>query len=334
MTRHILPLLLGLLFLAQAQKAAAFCQAKTCDAADLTQHCQLDSKTDCVLSGQPLFWSSSCVTFSLQQAAAPSAGIDYSAAKASLERALQAWTHVSCDGKAPSLRLTLSAPVSCDASEYNKDRKNANIVIFREDEWPYEGGEDALGLTRVRFDLDSNVGELYDSDIEINAVTEPLSVGEPKPDEVDLDSLITHEVGHALGLAHSLDRQATMIAGYVSGSSGLRTLADDDVAGICSIYPPERKPSSASCEPRHGFSPACGADQPVAEAPAPAVDEPSPQSSGCTLAQSQVARNLHTRGDWPYWAAALLGVGLRRLGKNRRNEPSARHDSTKARDSV
>jgi hypothetical protein len=319
MTRRLCPALVALALLASAPQALAFCRATTCDSADLTQHCQVEAKTACVQSGEPLFWSSSCVTFSVQAAGAPQAGIDYAAAKASLQRALDAWTHADCGGKAPSLSFAVSDPVSCDASEYNRDGKNANIVIFREDEWPYEGGEDALGLTRVRFDLDNNVGELYDSDIEINAVTEPLSLGDPGPNEVDLDSLMTHEVGHALGLAHSLDLQATMIAGYAKGSTGLRSLGDDDIAGVCDVYPPARKAGSSSCEPRHGFSALCGAEQPAAEPPAPdpPVHEADPGSSSCALARGLADENARARG-WG-WGAALLGAYLRRVRKNGRN---------------
>jgi hypothetical protein len=302
------------LLLTTPEVALAYCPAKTCDPTDLEQRCEVDALTKCVISGESLFWSSNCVTFSIQKDAAPSAGVSYADIEASIKRAFVAWTKADCGGKSPSLRLTLSEPVSCDASEYNSKAKNANVIVFREDEWPYEGAEDALGLTRVRFDTDVNVGELFDTDIELNAVSEPLAVGEPKANEVDLDSLVTHELGHALGLAHSLDSGSTMLAGYTKGTRNARTLGDDDVAGVCETYPPGRKAASSSCEPRHGFSELCGAEQPD-EGPqiagsAGSVNDDSPNaSSGCALA----ARHPHHAG-FNGWGGALLAcLGLGRL---------------------
>ena len=174
--------------------------------------------------------------------------------------------------------------------------------MFREDEWPYVGGEDALGITFLSFDPKS--GELWDADIEVNAVAEPLSV-RPGPSDVDLDSLLTHEAGHLLGLAHSRDVAATMIAGYTAGSTSLRSLAPDDVAGLCAIYPPDRATSTTSCDPRHGYSDLCAADQP-APAPDPSPDEVT--SGGCSVA---------TRGASPFVAWLVLGVAL--LGVRRRS---------------
>ena len=100
---------------------------------------------------------------------------------------------------------------------------------------------------------------------------------------MDLDSLLTHEAGHLLGLGHTQDRAATMFPGYTRGSTGLRSLGYDDVSGLCAIYPDSRKVTSTSCLPRHGFSELCGADQPAVAASNSTNEQDSSSTGGCSL---------------------------------------------------
>jgi hypothetical protein len=53
------------------------------------------------------------------------------------------------------------------------------------------------------------------------------------PTGTDLDTVSLHEAGHTLGLDHSADVNSVMYAFY---SGARRTLTDDDVAGIRSVY--------------------------------------------------------------------------------------------------
>ncbi|HEY0462958.1 MAG TPA: matrixin family metalloprotease [Polyangiaceae bacterium] len=291
------PALLLLAGLFSTRHASAFCQATSCDPSKVD--CK-PSSAGCFSVGYPLLWASNCVSVSVQADASVSQHIDYDAAQASVTRAFDAWNNVTCTGGAPSISVLVKGPINCDASEYNEHRANANIVVFR-DPWPYVGGEDALGMTRVRFN--PNTGDIYDADIEVNAVTEPLSVGDAQPNAVDLDSLLTHEAGHLLGLGHSRDSAATMYPGYQLGSVELRTLSADDIAGLCGIYPPKRQPGSTSCEPRHGYSDLCGADQPEI---APTPDKPEPVASKCSFSPGR------TSSVGVFVLGALLAFGLRR----------------------
>jgi hypothetical protein len=70
-------------------------------------------------------------------------------------------------------------------------------------------------------------------------------------------SILTHEAGHFLGLAHSPLPNATMYAFYEQGTNDWRTLSDDDIAGICSIYPPDRAALPCDFTPPGGFAPEC-----------------------------------------------------------------------------
>jgi len=53
------------------------------------------------------------------------------------------------------------------------------------------------------------------------------------PTGTDLDTVALHEAGHTLGLNHSADAGAVMFAFY---SGARRTLIDDDIAGLRSVY--------------------------------------------------------------------------------------------------
>ncbi len=130
-------------------------------------------------------------------------------------------------------------------------------------------------------------------------------MGDPNVGQVDLDSLVTHEAGHLLGLAHTPDASATMFAGYRRGTIDLRSLEADDIAGLCAIYPPTRVASSSSCEPRHGYADRCGADQPAMNPP---PDDVSSESGGCSMAA----------GSNPPFAPALGIAALAWLLRRRR----------------
>lgn len=54
---------------------------------------------------------------------------------------------------------------------------------------------------------------------------------------IDLQSVVTHEFGHGLGLAHSPERGTVMYATYTTGTL-VRQLTGDDRAAIVSVYGP------------------------------------------------------------------------------------------------
>lgn len=169
----------------------------------------------------------------------------------------------------PSLAAHDLGDVECDATEYNRYSGNANIIMFRRNGWPYPDASTVLGLTTVTFE--SKTGIIRDVDIEINATRFEITT-EDAGVAYDLQSILTHEVGHFLGLAHSNDLEATMYAKHKGGSTELRTLADDDVAGVCLIYPPAAMPGPCDVTPDRGLKPNCGDGTP-----------PPAESSGCSL---------------------------------------------------
>jgi Matrixin len=292
-----------------APSAQAFCRTTTCDPNKLADHCQIGEDT-CVLTGKPLAWRSSCVTVGVQAMGSPKNGLGFDDVVQVVEQAFGAWMQADCGNGTPSIDVKLLGSIECGLSEYNSDVGNANIVLFREDEWPYKGAESAIGLTTTRFD--TKTGDLWDADIELNGVGARLTIGDPIQGD-DLLSVLTHEAGHFLGMSHSPDPTATMKAIYDPRADGanFRSLADDDIAGICSIYPPNRKAATSSCENRHGFSAQCGADQ-----------TPEHESKGCSLHSGAVGGGASSAtGNFSGLLGALglfSGVLGARLARRRR----------------
>jgi hypothetical protein len=180
--------------------------------------------------------------------------------------------------------------VECRKHEYNQDEGNANVFLFLDERWPHVSDMGhQFALTTTTYDVDT--GEILDADVEFNTHDWERFV------QVDLAAVVTHEVGHFLGLAHSTVPGTTMTSsGY---HPDMATLEPDDVEGVCAIYPPG-EPLSSSCPIRHGFSETCGT---------PAEDQ------GCTIGSG---RGRSATGIASGLALFALSFALRRLRRARR----------------
>ena len=290
-----------------APAAHGFCRTTTCDPSKPANQCERDSN-QCVTTGKQLGWRSSCVTIGVHQLGSPRNGLSYEDLAPVVEQAFATWMQADCGDGGPSIDVQMLGPIECGISEYNSKVGNANIVLFREDSWPYIGAANAIGLTTTRFD--TKTGDLWDADIELNGSGASFSIGDPIEGD-DLLSVLTHEAGHFLGLSHSNDLTATMKAVYDPHHDGsdFRSLSPDDVAGICEVYPPARKAATDSCENRHGFSGQCGKDQPAPN-----------DSKGCSL-NTRAGSASATRDSYASTLSSLvllLAIVRARLARRRR----------------
>jgi len=200
-----------------------------------------------------LSWPKQCVGYSLHIDADPS--ISFDDVKAIAGRSFQSWANADCgQGTKPGITIQELEPVACDEITFNIRGRNANIIAFRPDLWPYPNAPSVLALTTVTYGIDN--GYIYDVDIEVNTSNGAITITDTDV-RYDLESIITHEVGHFLGLAHSNDGTATMFAYYGGGSTSLRTLKPDDQAGVCAIYPADRQVGQCDPSPKGGLKKTC-----------------------------------------------------------------------------
>jgi len=256
-----------------------------------------DPSSGCFLQGTPLYHSSSCLPYRLRTKEAPS--LPNAQISDKLARAFAAWTAPNpvCT---PGISAIELAPVDDELIvNYVMGERGHNIVGVPPT-WPHTGGGETLSLATLTFN--ANTGEVYDVDLEINPNPAWSFEEKPPADGFDLQSALTHEVGHMLGFAHTDKPEATMFASYTPGTTTIRDLDRDDQDAVCWVYPTRsQRMGSAGLIP----STACNLAQGT---PSGGCADPE-ITHGCTIGQ---AMPRHDRSA-TIGAAALALLGLSRL---------------------
>ncbi len=296
------------------RRASAWCRTTT------TQGFEPTPDEPCDATGKPLYWASRCVGFSVQRDASAAARIDLATARDITQQAFDAWSKVECpadpvsctgpfDRGHPAIVVQDSGPVACNCVEYNGKTGNANVIVFRDAGWAECDGtakpdaDTTLALTTVTYNTET--GEIYDADMEVNTAENAITIADTGRVVYDFQSIMTHEAGHFLGLAHTqpVHDAATMFARYDKGQTFMRDPSTDDVCGICAAYPPTRA-SICDATPRRGLALECGGGDPATDTKA---------SCGCTV-PGEGGRGAHVVAGA---AAVALSLGLARRGRVR-----------------
>ena len=165
-----------------------------------------------------------------------------------LEASLSSWSEPSCS----SLEFEYIGEVSAD-----RPLSEVSQVISIAEDW--QADDSVVGLTTMTYT--DKTGLIRYGKIELNEVD--FIFIDALPDgsctfsrQYDLQSVLTHEIGHLIGLAHlsvedALEREelgedpATMSRAVDSCTIDFRTLEADDLEAACYVYPAGQ--SSRSC---------------------------------------------------------------------------------------
>lgn len=115
-----------------------------------------------------------------------------------------------------------------------------NLVTFIDETFPFAPGVLAVAAKTLKVVPGSNVARIIDADIVVNPAFARNDVGvgynNPNQGTYDIQSLITHEIGHVLGLVHSGVYNSTMFYRLDVGTK-VRSLEVDDKSWAGYKYP-------------------------------------------------------------------------------------------------
>ncbi len=194
----------------------------------------------------PLFWQYRTIV--MRPAYDTSDDVPAESVRLAVLRAMGAWSTAG-DGCSDLRFEDGGYPTGLDTNGLGAARDGENRIVWHEDEWPEELGGGTLAVTTTLYRV--STGQILDADIDVNGVgffwTDTT---EPGVADTDVQNTMTHELGHVLGLAHAIDPEATMYAESAPGDLEKRSLAPDDVEGLCHVYP--ARLATPGAPPLHG----------------------------------------------------------------------------------
>lgn len=192
------------------------------------------------LSGRGrLGWKVEMVPFSLATGQRPN-GLTEAQIEDALARAIETWSTPECS------RLKPYFSGWTDVEPQGKDGENSIAWV---DDWAERGlPADAPGNADVQYRGSDQDWEIAEADLYLNASDFEWSNEGEAP---SLEAVLTHELGHALGLLHpcepegedgapacenaSSDVEATTMFPFYDAAG--TSLSEDDIAGLCYLYP-------------------------------------------------------------------------------------------------
>ena len=205
-------------------------------------------------AGAEVHWTAAGVTIQ-RDTLAPSEQLSDDQVQKALQSALTAWSELP----ESHVKLTLGADAVNPTAK--SGTPTLNFVRFRQSDWPYE--HTMLAFTQLYTHPSS--GEIVSATIEVNEQDNHFFGPDDQPSHAsnlyDLQAVLTHEMGHLIGLGHSTDDKATMYRSTAPFDTHQRTPDDDDRQGVAALFDQSGGNdggTTPSAAPAHGCSVAPG----------------------------------------------------------------------------
>jgi MYXO-CTERM domain-containing protein len=218
-------------------EARAFCRLTACEPSK--EKCAKD-ENGCPRTGPPLSWRSLPIPYRFHRGGTEK--LDMDRVREATRRAFQTWSNVTCNGEKTSLKFEEGSdlPGSHPLTATNPPTFG---IYFRDDNWPGNDPEESLAQTNQKYGKTN--GWIDYSAIEINTTERTYKLIDSETEGIDFQAVVTHEVGHYIGFAHSSVESSIMVPSYCqskdrcgTSTDEARALADDDIAAVCALYPP------------------------------------------------------------------------------------------------
>ncbi len=190
--------------------------------------------------GAPLYWQQMPIQFTINPD--NPYGLSAEEVEDAILSAAEAWEDVGAAIEFEYLGFT-------DVQEMGFDQVN---VIYFDESW--EQGDSKAAMT---YNWSTEEGAIVAFDVGLNAEDYEYTVDELDP-VMDLENVMTHELGHVLGLGHSdIDDLATMWDTTEPGELIKRDLRPDDENGLLANYGAD-VPMGVACSSSAGANGALG----------------------------------------------------------------------------
>lgn len=283
--------LYALVSLGAASSVSAYCR--------MTASQRAAGPNECITEGAELEWKQRCISYSIFRAG--SRDLTMPQLQSVMRDSFAPWLRATCGGQTTGLIVQETDALSMSTkTEFKSTGGNVNNIIFYDD-WA-ERNYDPMAYALTIVWHNTRTGEIYDADMAINENRGTYAIC-PEPEgcvdgRIDLQNVVTHEAGHFLGLAHSVGPEsfgATMVAVAPPGEVSKRTLEQDDINGLCDIYPPGNLPDACDFTPRGGLD----------------LSGDVTDDGSCSVAATRMVRRSERGTGLPF---ALFIVGLGAVG--------------------